>query len=86
MPFEQILGIIAGLLTSVSAIPQIVKIIKEKEAKDVSLKMLIILLAGVGLWIVYGSLKNDWVLIATNGLSFLLNAMIFTLRIIYGKK
>jgi MtN3 and saliva related transmembrane protein len=56
---EQILRISAGVLTSISSLPQLIKIIKEKEAKDVSLKMLLILLSGVAPWTVYGILKKD---------------------------
>jgi MtN3 and saliva related transmembrane protein len=83
---EQVVGLSAGILTSVSSLPQLIKIAKEKEAKDVSLKMLFILLAGVALWIVYGIFKKDIPVIATNSLSFLLNCTLLILRIIYGTK
>jgi MtN3 and saliva related transmembrane protein len=56
---EQILGLSGGVLTSISSLPQLIKIIKEKEAKDVSLKMLLILLSGVAPWKVYGIPKKD---------------------------
>jgi MtN3 and saliva related transmembrane protein len=82
---EQILGLSAGVLTSISSLPQLLKIFKEKEAKDVSLKMLFILLSGVFLWIVYGIFKKDVPIIATNSLSFALNAALLILRIMYGK-
>jgi MtN3 and saliva related transmembrane protein len=82
---EQILGLSAGVLTSISSLPQLIKIIKEKEAKDVSLKMLLILLSGVALSTVYGILKKDVPVIATNCLSFLLTTVVVIFRIKYGK-
>lgn len=43
-------GIGASILTSTSLVPQLVKLIKEKKADDVSLGMLVVLWAGLGLW------------------------------------
>ena len=43
---ENILGIIAGFLTSVSMIPQLVKVIREKNVEDISLVMLLVLISG----------------------------------------
>ena len=73
MNFEQLIGILAGLFTTIAVFPQIYKAIKTREVKDVSLSMFIILCIGVGLWTVYGFLKNDWPIILTNGISFILN-------------
>jgi Uncharacterized conserved protein len=85
MDKTQILGIVAGICTSVSLVPQLIKIIKSKKADDVALFMLIILLAGQALWIVYGVMKDDIPIIATNSFSVLVNAATLVLRIIYGK-
>ena len=82
----QILGIVAGICTSVSLVPQLIKIIKSKKANDVALFMLLILLAGQILWIVYGVQKDDIPIIATNSFSVLVNAVTLVLRIIYGNK
>ena len=83
---EQILGLSAGVITSISSLPQLIKIAKEKEAKDVSLKMLCILLSGVTLWIVYGILKKDLPIIATNCLSFVLNTIVTIYRVKYSNR
>jgi MtN3 and saliva related transmembrane protein len=78
-----IIGIAAGLLTSTSLIPQLVKICKTKKAEDVSLFMLFILLAGVCLWIVYGCMKKDLPIILTNSFSVVINCCILGFRIKY---
>jgi MtN3 and saliva related transmembrane protein len=77
-----IVGIIAGILTSVSLLPQLVKIIREKKAQNISYLMLIVLLAGLGCWVWYGILRDDLPIMITNSFSFLINSLVifFTIR------
>jgi MtN3 and saliva related transmembrane protein len=76
------IGIIAGILTGVSLLPQLIKIIKEKKADGLSYGMLAVLLAGLAGWIWYGILKKDKPLLFTNSFSFLINLItaFFTLK------
>ncbi len=83
MDLTQIIGIAAGVLTSIAMLPQLIKIIKEKKAENVSVVMLMVLIAGLSLWAVYGFMKNDLPIIITNCFSVLLNIVILTLRIKY---
>ena len=83
---ENIIGIVAGVLTGISMLPQLVKMIKEKEGKDISAGMLIVLLAGLAVWVAYGIMKKDWPIIITNAFSFLVNSIIITLKFIYERK
>ena len=78
-------GILAGVLTSVSMLPQVIKIAREKKAEDVSMVMLIILLCGIILWIVYGILRKDLPIIFTNAFSLLINIILIVLRIKFKK-
>ena len=78
MEFIEVLGIVAGLCTSASVIPQLIKTIRTRKAADVSVFMFIVLLTGNSLWVYYGADKGDVPIIATNILSILLNiAMLF---------
>jgi MtN3 and saliva related transmembrane protein len=79
-------GIGAGVCTAISLLPQLIKIIKNKKADDISYFMLFILLAGVGGWIWYGILKEDYPIIITNAFSFLVNILIIIFSFIYKKK
>lgn len=83
MEKTQWIGIIAGILTSISMVPQLIKMIKEKKAQDVSLLMLLVLLTGVCLWVWYGFLKNDIPIIASNCFSVLINLLTLYFRIRY---
>jgi MtN3 and saliva related transmembrane protein len=85
MNWTQIIGLAAGVLTSTSLVPQVVKTIKEKKAEDVSLLMLVVLGMGIALWIVYGVKKNDLPIIATNAFSLLVNITMVIVGMKYKK-
>jgi MtN3 and saliva related transmembrane protein len=80
-----IIGIVAGLFTASSLLPQLIKIIKEKKVEDLSIGMFVTLMVGLGLWVTYGFLKNDLPIIATNIFSLMLNISILILRFKYSK-
>lgn len=77
---ETIIGTIAGILTSVSMIPQLIKVLKEKDVENLSWGMIAVLLTGVSLWVVYGIMKDELPIILSNGFSVLVNT---TLLIYY---
>jgi MtN3 and saliva related transmembrane protein len=84
--YAQYIGIFAGTLTSVSLLPQLIKIIKEKKAESVSMGMFIVLLIGLGSWAVYGIIKTDYPIIITNCFSFLINCLILVFSLKYKNK
>ena len=79
---ETIIGTIAGILTSVSMIPQLIKVLKEKDVENLSWGMIAVLLTGVSLWVVYGIMKDELPIVLSNGFSVLVNT---TLLIYYFK-
>ena len=85
MAYSSYVGIAAGILTAVSMLPQLVKIVREKKAEAISYFMLVILLAGIGGWIWYGILKNDYPIIFTNIFSFVVNSTIVIFSVKYKK-
>ena len=64
----QILGLVAGTITSITFLPQVIKIWKTKSAKDLSLMMMLLLMLGVILWLSYGLLVKDAAIIYTNSM------------------
>jgi MtN3 and saliva related transmembrane protein len=82
----RIVGITAGVLTAVSLLPQLIKIIKNKKAEDLSILYLLTLFCGLSLWIWYGFLREDPPIILTNAASIILNVLIICLGIRYKKK
>ena len=83
--FILLTGIAAGILTAAAMLPQVLKTLKTKDAKNVSPSMLIILICGVILWFFYGLLKNDLPIMLTNGFSALINIVMLVLRWRYAK-
>lgn len=83
---EQIIGFIAGILTTVAVLPQLIKSWKTKKVMDISPFMFVLLLGGVGMWVVYGIVKNDYPIILTNGISFLLNLSMLAIMLLYQSK
>lgn len=79
-----IIGLLAGTLTTGAFLPQVIKTLKLKETKDLSLWMYIILSTGVFLWLVYGIMIKDLPIIAANAISFILAIFILSSKLKYG--
>lgn len=79
-----IIGFLAAIFTTVSYLPQVIKTLKTKETKDISMLMYIILSAGLCLWFVYGILLNDIPIIVANGITFVLASIVLLFKMKYG--
>jgi MtN3 and saliva related transmembrane protein len=75
------IGACAALLTSLSYIPQVQKAWPRGSTKDLSFHMLIVLTTGLLLWIGYGLLKSDWVIVIANGVGATLSASVLAFKI-----
>lgn len=83
MEFIQALGLSAATLTSLSGLPQLIKIIKSKHTKDLSLEMILILVTGISLWLAYGFMKTDAPLIFGNIVSLCIYIPILAYKLKY---
>ena len=79
-----IMGIIAGICTTISFIPQVIKILKTRKARDISLCMYIILATGVFLWLVYGIFLGEFPIILANSVTLILCFLVLIMKMIYG--
>ena len=86
MEWTDVLGLAAGICTTLSVVPQIKKAWETKKVEDVSPGMFSILIDGVFLWVVYGITQKDMPIIATNGVSLALNGLMLFLMLRYRKK
>ena len=82
----EIVGIAAGICTGIAMLPQLIKIIREKKAEDISFVMLLVLIVGLGGWVWYGLLKEDYPIIITNAFSLLVNFAIVYFSYRYRQK
>jgi MtN3 and saliva related transmembrane protein len=76
-----LLGFIAGILTTVSLLPQMIQIWKTKSAKDISLETFCILATGVLLWVIYGIRIMAYPIIICNSLTLAFVSTIIALKI-----
>ncbi len=79
------IGLLAGFLTSIAALPQVFKTIRTRHAKDISIWQPILLAIGVALWMLYGILINDVPLITANIIPLLCNITLTFLKIYYDR-
>lgn len=77
-------GVAAGLCSMASFIPQIVKIVRERDASSVSLRMYVVTIAGFACWVTYGALSKAWPVVLSNAVCLVLVITIFALRLRYG--
>ena len=86
MSIETIVGVGASVFTATSLLPQLIKLIKEKKSQDVSIVMLAVLFTGLALWIVYGILKRDWIIVVSNSFALIVNFLSGILTIRYKRR
>jgi MtN3 and saliva related transmembrane protein len=84
--WADIIGTIAGILVLLSFIPQIMKAYKTKKMFDLSAHLMILIASGMFLWVIYGFIRSDPVIIGTNATGFALNITLLAMKLRYDKK
>ena len=80
------LGLIAGSLTTIAFLPQIIKTYKSKSANDVSYSMFILFSLGVALWSVYGWEIHAIPVIISNLITLVLAISVLIMKTLYINK
>lgn len=85
LQFVDILGTAAGIITTLTFLPQVIKTWKEKSAKDISLMMFLIAATNEVMWIAYGALLRpmNWVIIVTNAVLLVFSSIMIWLKLRY---
>jgi MtN3 and saliva related transmembrane protein len=83
MAFVEILGYSAGAVTALTFLPQVIKTWKEKSARDISLMMFVIAVINEIMWIWYGILLNNWIIISTNSILLVMSSAMICMKLIY---
>jgi MtN3 and saliva related transmembrane protein len=78
-----IFGYLAAAFTTISFVPQAVKIIRSRHTKDISLGMYAILNAGVICWLFYGYLNDNLPILVANMITILFTSTILIMKIRY---
>lgn len=83
MAFVDILGYSAGAITSLTFLPQVIKTWRLKSAKDISLLMFVIAAVNEIMWIAYGALLDNWVIILTNAVVLAMSSIMIFFKLRY---
>lgn len=76
-----IIGYCAATLTTISFLPQLIRVIKLRSARDISLGMFLIFTAGTGFWLMYGILSHSAPVWIANAVTFVLSLSILILKL-----
>jgi len=79
-----IIGYVAGTCTTLAFLPQVIRTWKTRSTEDISLGMFSLMVFGIGLWLFYGVVTEDWPLIIADGFSLFLAAMILLMKVRFG--
>lgn len=80
-----LLGFAAGTITSFGFIPQLIRGYKTKQLDDISYWMPLVLAVGMFLWLTYGIVRDDIVIIAANTFGVICNLLLILMKKWYTK-
>ena len=84
MKWITVMGFIAATCTTAAFLPQVIKTIRIRETRDISLWMYLVFVTGVFLWFWYGVLIGDYPVAIANALTFILAVIILICKIKFG--
>lgn len=80
MEIDTVIGISAALFTMSSFVPQIIRAIRTHRMTDVSVYLMPLFIAGFSLWVIYGVMHDDLVIIGSNITGIIFNATLLFLK------
>ena len=83
MDVTNIVGFTAAFLTTISYIPQVIKVMRSKSTEDLSLTTFLLLFLGLCLWLVYGILLKNFPIIIANIITLFFISLILIHKIKY---
>ena len=80
------IGSTAAVCTTLSFLPQLVRVWRRKSARDISLIMFLLFSFGVGCWLIYGIGIGSGPITAANAITLALALAILTLKLRYDRR
>lgn len=74
-------GYLAAVLTTVSFVPQVVKIYKTRETAGISLVMYLVFVSGIVMWLLYGFFLGELPIVLANSVTLLLSGYILWMKV-----
>jgi MtN3 and saliva related transmembrane protein len=83
---HQLLGLLAGGLTTAAFVPQVLQVWRSRSARDISLGMYLIFISGIALWLLYGLESNDLPISIANTITLLLASAILAMKLVFDRR
>lgn len=80
------IGYVAATMTTISFLPQLIRVVKLRSARDISLGMFLIFTLGTTFWLVYGLLVHSLPVSIANGVTLVLSASILALKLRFDER
>ncbi|MCX7143188.1 MAG: SemiSWEET transporter [Proteobacteria bacterium] len=81
---SDLIGMIAGALTTIAFVPQVWRVWKTRSTKDISLGMYLVFTTGVVFWLAYGLMLGAWPIIVANAITLALTGTVLVLKLRHG--
>ncbi|HZB88407.1 MAG TPA: SemiSWEET transporter [Terracidiphilus sp.] len=81
-----LIGSVAAFCTTLSFLPQLIRVWRRKSARDISLLMFLLFAFGVACWLVYGIGIGSGPIIAANAITLALSLAILVLKVYYDSR
>jgi MtN3 and saliva related transmembrane protein len=82
----EVLGFIAALCTTAAFVPQLVRVLRLRSARDISLPTFLMFSVGVFLWLLYGIYTGSRPVIASNAVTLVLSVSILVLKLRFDRR
>ncbi|HRJ01067.1 MAG TPA: SemiSWEET family transporter [Hyphomonas sp.] len=82
----ELLGLVAGMFGTFASAPQAIKIIRTRQARDVSLTMYLMAFTGSVLWGLYGWLQGAFSIMFWNAVALLIFSSIIWLKLRHSRE
>jgi MtN3 and saliva related transmembrane protein len=80
------IGYIAATCTTVAFLPQLVRVVRLRSAREISLGMFCVFSMGTALWLTYGLLSHSMPVVVANAVTFVLSLSILVLKLRYDRE
>jgi MtN3 and saliva related transmembrane protein len=79
------LGLLAGVLTTLAFVPQVIRVWRTRSARDLSLASFAIFTVGVALWLAYGIAIGALPVIVANAVTLVLAGAILVMKLVFDR-
>jgi len=79
------LGLLAGVLTTLAFVPQVIRVWRTRSARDLSLASFAIFTVGVALWLAYGIAVGALPVIVANAVTLVLAGAILVMKLVFDR-